>query len=84
MFDIGKYLEKFKTLSFSRNYFKNIVVEAVKEFCKIEIDTKNINIKEGVVRVNERPIVKNEIFLKKEKILRLIKEKSQGKIWDIL
>lgn len=84
MFDIAKYLEKFKILSFSRDSLRNIVAETIKEFCKTEIDLKNIDIKEGIARISERPIIKSEIFLKKEKILSSVREKSKGKVWDIL
>jgi hypothetical protein len=84
MFDIAKYLEKFKILSFSRDFLRNSVVEAVEEICKIKIDPKNVVVKDRVARINERPIVKSEIFLKKAKILEVLSRKADGKIKEIL
>lgn len=84
MFDIAKYLEKFKKFSQSRDFLRNSVSEAVKEICNIEIDPKKIAVKDGVARISERPIIKSEIFLKKSKILEVLKEKKHIDIFDIL
>lgn len=84
MFDIGKYLEKFKKFSQSRDFLRNSVAEAVKEICNIEIDPKKIEVKDGVARISERPIIKSEIFLKKTKILEVLKEKNNIDISNIL
>lgn len=84
MFDIGKYLEKFKKFSLSRNFLRNSVAEAVKEVCNIEINPKKIDINNGIARISERPIIKSEIFLKKSKILEILIKKTDKKIMDIL
>jgi len=84
MFDIAQYLEKFKKFSQSRDFLRNTVAEAIQEVCKITIDTKKIEVKDGVARISERPIIKSEIFLKKIKILEILKKKTENKVNDIL
>ena len=84
MFDIAKYLEKFRTFSNSREFLRNAVAESIKEVCFIEIDSKNIKIKEGVARISEKPIIKTQIFIKKTKILIILDKKTSGKIKDLL
>ncbi len=84
MFDIAKYLEKFTVMANSRHFLRDSVQGAIKEICGIEIDPKKIEVKDFVARVNERPIVKNEIYIKKGKILEAIKEKTKGKVLDII
>ncbi len=84
MFDIGSYLEKFKNLSQSRNFLRDSVALSIKEVCNIEIKPENIEVKSSVARISERPIIKSEIFLKKDKILKILKEKTNGKVTDIL
>lgn len=84
MFDIAKYLEKFKVLKNSKGVLRVLIVESIKKFTNIEIDPKNIDIKPGVIRVSEKPIVKNQIFLKKTKILEEINSKTENKISDVL
>ncbi len=83
MFDIGKYLDKFKKMSESRDFLRNTVAESIKEICRIEIDPKKIDIKSGIVRISEKPIIKNEIFIKKAKILENLAKKTESKIVDI-
>jgi len=84
MFDIAKYLEKFTIMANSRHFLRDSVQGAIKEICGIEIDPKKIDVKDFVARINERPIVKNEIFLKKGKILETLREKTKGKVLDII
>ena len=84
MFDIAKYLEKFKAMSCSRDFVRNSLAEAIKQICHIEIDPKKIDIKDGLARINERPIIKSEIFIKKDKILKSLSEEVFEKIKDIV
>lgn len=84
MFDISKYLEKFKKISMSRDFLRNSVAEAVKDACNIDIDPKKIDVKNRVARINEKPIIKSEIFMKKVKILEKLAEKTERKITEII
>jgi hypothetical protein len=84
MFDIAKYLEKFKVMSQSRGFLRNSVAEAIKEVCDIEIEPTNIIVKNYVARISEKPIIKTEIFLKKAKILEILDKKTDGKVKEIL
>ncbi len=84
MFDIEKYLEKFKIISQSRFFLRNFVAEAIKEVCNIDIDPTKIEIKNYIARINEKPVIKTEIFLKKAKILDVLDKKTNGKIKEIL
>ncbi len=84
MFDIAKYLEKFKILSNSRFFLRNSVVEAVKEVCGIEIEPAKIEVKNYTARINEKPIVKTQIFIKKSKIIELLNKKTGGKVSEIV
>ncbi len=84
MFDISKYLERFTNLDKSRTFLADAVCEAIKEVCGFEIDLKNIEVKNGIARIKEKSILKMEIFLKKEKIMNVLKDKANGKVHDIL
>lgn len=84
MFDISQYLEKFKKLKNSKFFIRDLVVESIKKITNIYIDVKNINIKDGLVRLSDKPIIKNEIFIKKTKILEEINSKTEQKIIDII
>ena len=84
MFDIAQYLEKFKRMSQSKGFLRDTVVGVIKDVCKFDVDPQKIEIKNGIARINEKPIIKTEIFLKKTKILDILKEKTNGKIVEVL
>ena len=84
MFDIAKYLEKFKAIKESKFFLRNSVAETVNEVCEIEIEPKKIEIKNFIARINEKPIIKTQIFLKKRKILEILNKKTDRKIKDII
>lgn len=84
MFDISQYLEKFKKILTSQEFLINSVVESIKKNCLLDVDPKNIVIKNYIARINERPLVKTSIFLKKKKILEDLAIKTDGKIKDII
>jgi hypothetical protein len=84
MFDIAKYLEKFKILSQSKFFLRNSVAEAIKEVCNIEIEPTKIIVKDYIARISEKPIIKTQIFIKKIKILQILDKKTSGKIKEIL
>ena len=84
MFDISKYLEKFSKLSTSRGFLRESVVSSIKEICNFDIEPTKIDEKNGIVRISERPIIKSEIFLKKQRILNSLEKKIGKKVVDIL
>ena len=84
MFDIAKYLEKFRIMSNSKFFLRNSVAGAIKEVCDIEMDPQKIKVKNYIARINEKPIIKTVIFLKKVKILDVLNKKTNGKVKDIL
>jgi len=67
MFNIAQFLEKFKRLGFDKESQKTIVLETLKE---MNIPVEDVEIKNKVVKVKASSIVKNQIFIKKEKILK--------------
>ena len=71
-------------MSHSRDFLRNSIAESVKEICKIDINPKNVVVKDGIARINERPIIKSEIFIKKTKILDFLNKKADGKVREIL
>ncbi len=83
MFNIGEYLNKFKKISENRDFLRKAVSEAVKNICGIDIDPEDIDVRDGIARIRSKPIIKNEIFLKKNKIMDFLKNKTD-KIADIL
>lgn len=83
-FNISKYLEKFKQITLSKSFLRDSVHITIKEVCGVDIEPSKIDIKNYIVRINEKPVIKTEIFLKKQKILEKLDKKTKGKIKEII
>jgi len=66
---IKNYLEKFKTLLFSKEENLKIISSVIKKNTQIEIEPKLIKTTGNIIQIKSSPLVKNEILMKKEKIL---------------
>lgn len=78
MIEIKDLLLKFQNLLVSEEVKKESIRDVISEFINLKIKFEDIKIKNGTVYLNIKPIYKNEIFLKKDKIFLRLKE-SLGK-----
>ena len=83
MFNIEKYLEKFSKDVRNAELHKNKILEIIQNQTQLHILPKNLEIKEGVLLVQESPAVKNKLFIYKEAILKDISSETPLKIIDI-
>jgi hypothetical protein len=75
MLEIKDLLSRFNKILSSSEVKKQLIKEVLLEVLGLEIDFKKIKIKNNIVYLNIKPIYKNEIFLKKEKIFEKLQEK---------
>ena len=78
MIEIKDILAKFSNLLISEELKKEIISGVVFKNTGIKIQKEDIKIKNGTLFLNTKPINKNEILLKKEKIISEL-EGSLGK-----
>ena len=75
---IKNYLEKFKTLLFSKEENLKIISIILEKNISLKIETKFFSIKAPFIYIKASPLVHNEIMMHKEKILfdisQIIKE----------
>lgn len=69
---LASFFEKYKKLPTPRRYF----ISALNEFLGIEKGVTDVSIQNGVLYVKAPGAIKQEIFLKKQKILNFLKEKD--------
>ncbi|MCX6753148.1 MAG: hypothetical protein NTW62_02275 [Candidatus Nomurabacteria bacterium] len=74
MIEIKDLLSKFNDLLLSGGLRKDTVRTVISETIGIEIKSEDIEIKNGTVKLNIKPIYKNEIFIKQEIILSKLSE----------
>lgn len=78
MIEIKDLLLKFNSLLLSEEVKINSLITAIKEATGINIQKDEVQIKGETIYLKIKPIYKNEIFLKKEKIISLL-DTSLGK-----
>lgn len=80
MFNISGFLEKFKKFDQSKTLQTENIIKNIELVVGVRIDKRNIDIKDGILKISGSPVLKQEIFLKKENLLPLI---SAEGIFDI-
>lgn len=73
---ITDFLDKFKKIFSQKEEINNLVLVILKNNINEGINKNNFIIKNNIISIVGSPILKNEIFLKKQKILLEIKQKS--------
>jgi len=83
--NIRGYLEKFKSIRPSGESLKREFIACVKEQTGIEILPAHVLVKRETLYLSCGPTIKNEIALRKDTLLRALREKStwQRPITDI-
>lgn len=66
MFNINQFLEKFKKISFDKESQKKIIIDTL---AGMSIPIEDVTITNKVAKVKASSVVKNQIFIKKQKIL---------------
>ena len=74
MIEIKDLLSKFNNILLSEEGKKESVRSIISEVIEVEINSKDIKIKNNIIYLNIKPIYKNEIFLKQEKIFLKLQE----------
>lgn len=81
---IKNYLDKFKNLLFSKEENYRIISKVIENNISVKIDDKFIQIKPPFIYIKASPLIRNEILMRKEKILKEIREFStQSNFKDI-
>lgn len=73
MIEIKDLLSRFSNILLSGEAQKNTIRKIISETIKVDIKSDDIKIKNGTIYLNIKPIYKNEIFIKKDKIFEQIK-----------
>ncbi len=70
---ISSFLDKFKKILFQKEGILIFISETIFKYTKFKIDPNKIKIKNTYIYIENSPIIKNEIFIYKNKILADLK-----------
>jgi len=74
--NIGNFLERFANFRPSKNLIKEESAKVIGALLNIEIKPDNFEERDGILFLKSaNPVLKNEIFLKKNQILKVLKDK---------
>jgi hypothetical protein len=73
MFNISDFLEKFKKFDQDKTLQTENIQKSIENVVGVKVDKKDIRIKEGILHIQGSPALRQEVFLKKESLLSLIK-----------
>jgi len=74
MKNISDFLGKFQIIISSDDDLKESIILAIKNTIGIVLNKKDLKVLGDTVFIKTSPVIKNEIFLKKEKIIKKINE----------
>ena len=69
MNNLGGFLDKFKNLIGASKFQKDAVVSVVRDVAKINLKENDFEVKNFIIKLNTNSLIKNEIFMRKQKIL---------------
>lgn len=81
---IALFLEKFKSLGLETSVAKKLFIDEVKATLHFDLDSKDVVLKDGTIFVKSHPVLKSELFIKKNLFLeRLSKTLGPTKISNL-
>jgi len=83
MNNLSAFLERFKKLLSLEGVSERAVIVVIAEQCNVELEKKNIRIKNGVVYIEASSTAKNVIFRKKSKIVEALRDRTGSVVRDI-
>lgn len=82
---LSDYLLKFKKTLFRGQEIREGIVVIIKEVVGVEISTKNVEIRNQKLKISTHSVIKNELKLKKNKIiLRISEVLGKGVVEEII
>lgn len=81
--NIAQFLEIYKKKLLSEDDKRNAICQIISEETGVIINEKVLTIERGLIKIKASPVLKNEIFLHKNTILKRIHESGRTDIFDI-
>lgn len=75
MFNIGNFLEKFKNIAAPDKFVKDVLIIVIKDAVGVEVEKDDISVRNGTIFLSIDPVIKNEIILKKNEIMKNLTKK---------
>jgi predicted HicB family RNase H-like nuclease len=81
--DFSEYLKKFTFLLKDKTAEVRVIIEIIEKVTGATLEEKQLTIKNGILFVSASPLLKNNIYMSKETILSLCKERGVNTVTQI-
>lgn len=81
--NIKEFLAKYQEKLTTEEEKQSVILSTLNEIVHGAISKKQCVVAKGIIKLSVSPVIKNEIFMHKEKILLSIREKGRNDIFDI-
>ncbi len=69
MNSLSHFLDRFKAILLAPGALKKPIIEVISRCARIDLKETDIEVKEGIIYIKAHPLIKNEIFMRKGRIL---------------
>lgn len=77
--NVSSYFDRFKNISLPNEEVRKATANAIEKEIGITVDISKIRVVQNSLKIEVTPLIKSEIFLKKERILEEIKKQCKEK-----
>lgn len=82
--NIQQFLETYRKQINKEDHKRNTIINIFYEETGVKIDEKALVIKKGIVSIKTNAIIKNEIFLRKAKIIARLQADKTLEVYDVI
>jgi len=69
---LGSFFDKFNSFAIKETKKRVIICEILKKELNVDISIEQISFNNGIIKIKTSSIIKNQIYIKKEKLINLI------------
>jgi hypothetical protein len=80
---IKKFLDVYRKNIDTEDAKRSAILRILKEEIGVDISEKSLTITKGVLKIKTNAVIRNEIFLRKEKLLGRFKKNNELGVYDI-
>ena len=80
---LNSFFSRFKHITPPDETVRKNVCEFILQEIGIHISFKDVSIKNKIIYINTKPIIKNEVFIRKKELLLFIQEKTKKDFYDV-
>lgn len=80
---LNSFFSRFKNITLPDESVRKSVCGFILQKIGVEVSFKDISIKNGIIHINTKPTIKNEVFMRKKELLLFVKKETKKEFFDV-